>query len=373
MKIFLLILLLPLFVTAQTAPDKPLPKGVSKKLAKKVFRYLGERAAAGDAGDSVACRELSEFYDQDLLRHFDYSWNWLYSLETGIAWLYKGVKAGSAECGFRLGQEFSNKLQYSTNKQRDKDSAMYYYQFAADKGHVRGMISLAEKYDRRDIHAIYWFRQAAAKGSSEAAQEVADIITGLDDPFTKGYAAYKNNDMDLAMKLWKIDYKVNKNANAAFNVGILYQLKGRDMTDNWAWGWFDNACELGMEEGCMMSAKIFTEEGRWSMAVERWTKAAKLGNTKAAEYIKQTNASLAAQQAEHDAYWAEYTKRVNAAINNGTYVNPYAISSNSKANPTINYYQVPKKTAAENDQIMYDKMHQEQALREKAYREKWGN
>ncbi len=359
MKILILVLLLPVFAAAQTT----MPSGMKKKTAKKWVQYEEKLTNKANAGDALSIEQLAHLYGKEQ------SWvnphDLFYSPEKEKYWLQQGVKLGVGSCAFQLANVYSHSANYA-------DSASFYFQFSADRGYVPAMLHLANEYDYRDMYAIYWYRQAAAKGNAEAAQEVADIITGMDNPFAKGNAAYKNNNMDLAMQLWKVDYKINKNANAAFNVGILYQQKGRTVDWSYAVDWFDNACRLGMVEGCMIAAKLCNDEGQRGMAMDRWEKAVALGNTVAAGYINKTNSDIVAEQAQKDAYWSAYNKKVNDAINNGTYVNPNAVSSSSKP-AIINYYALPKKTAAENDQAMYEKMHREQAQREKAYKDKWGN
>jgi len=320
---------------------------------------------AGDKGDTAAIAELGRFYSAYTIPESSVT-NWLYNPQKAALWLQRGISAGHTQrCAFLLGKLFQGQ-DYG-----NKDSAFYYYQLAADRGSVPAMLSIGEMYDARDVHAMFWFSMAAKEGSAEAAQWVSDINTAADSCFYRAFAASEKNDLTEAIRLWRIDAKINKTKESFYNLGRVYE-KGYGVKPDRAdatW-WYERACDGGLPDGCYRAGNLDLLDGFGSSARKSFLKAVQLGHPQAQKDIDEMDRQGRINEAERKAFMDAYTKKLNDAANNPTPVNRPATQPTAA---TTNYYKVPGQTAAQRDQEMYDKMHKEQAQREKTYREKWGN
>lgn len=359
------IILLFLFFIPAVALSQEAPEHLYKPFVKSTLKHLEKMTKVGEKGDTAAMAELGYFYSAGTIPHSAVE-NWLYNPGKGAAWLHKGIAAGHTQtCAFLMGRLFQLR-EYS-----NVDSAFYYYQLAADKGSVPAMLATAYMYDPRDVHAMYWFSLAAKGGSAEASQWVSDINTAADSCFYRAFAASERDDMAEAIRLWHIDAKVNKTKETYYNLGRVYE-KGygvkADRQD--ATSWYDRACEAGYAPACYKSGKLDQSAGYGSSAYKSFQKALKLGYKDAQKDIDAMERQGAINEAERKAFMDAYIKKLNDQANNPT---PSPVYTNPSTQANTYYYKVPGQTAAQRDQDMYDKMHKEQAQREKTYRDKWGN
>jgi len=358
------ILVFILFIFPLACPAQEAPENLYKPFVKKTLKHLEKITAAGDKGDTAAMAELGEFYFAYIIPGSSVE-NWRYKPQTAASWLQRGISAGHIQrCAFLMGQLFQE--QHYVNK----DSSFYYYQLAADRGSVPAMLAIGKMYDARDIHAMFWFSMAAKGGSAEAAQWVSDINTAADSCFYRAYAASQRNDFTEAIRLWRIDGMINKTKESFYNLGRVYE-KGYgvkpDRPD--ATSWYERACEAGMAEGCYRAGQLDLSAGYGPSAWKSFSRAVQLGHPQAQKELDAMERQSRINEAERQAFRDAYTKKLNDAANNPA---PVYTPPAQPATPAYSY-KVPGKTAAEQDQDMYDKMHKEQAQREKTYREKWGN
>ncbi|MGN6420651.1 MAG: hypothetical protein ACTHMC_24280 [Pseudobacter sp.] len=193
---------------------------------------------------------------------------------------------------FNLSQQFESGAWATHNY----DSAVRYCQRAADGGYPPAMYRLAEYYYYGDGHkyrkctpahegaldyakAIFWYKEAAAKGHGEAITRL-DLLQKATDTaaFDRALQAYRQDDYKTALYWWTIVADGSQSAAACFNVGLIYNTQGIPQYNiNRAKDWFDNAGSLGFAKGYFMAGEMVKKMGYGNYAMEYYQKAADMG------------------------------------------------------------------------------------------------
>lgn len=212
-----------------------------------------------------------------------------------IAKLRKLDRQGVPMASYHLAYAFERSQIHLGKK--EIDSALYYYQKAANQGYPPAMSNLAKLYHygggsvtRKspaesvslvDLKkARYWHNEVAKLGDKESIEIVALFDKAASaNAFDKGYEAFEAKKYDEAYAWWKASAKIDQEGAACYNLGIIHLL-GKAPEHNYkdydgARVWFQDACHLDYAKGCFYAGKMNTEFGRTAM--EYYQKAADLG------------------------------------------------------------------------------------------------